>query len=126
MAVEINIHKAFSMPRTLLGALGKRKKRENTLGVFSFWWKKESWLFAISFGEKTQAPACKSNISPVGASLFLPSPPFKVTFSIGKWIPNRFLKLYLLPSYSEVFSDSKEKLALLWDSEREEPSLSNK
>ena len=27
--------------------------------------------------------------------------------------------LYLLPSYFEVFLDAKEKLALLWDSERE-------
>lgn len=35
------------------------------------------------------------------------------------------LKLYLLPNYPEAFADLGEKLALLWDFEREEPSLSN-
>lgn len=57
---------------------------------------------------------------------FISSPPLKVILNIGKWIPNRLEKLHLLPSYSEVFLDCKEKLALLWDFEREEPSLSNK
>lgn len=62
-----------------------------------------------------------------GVSIFVFScPPFKVIFIIGKWILNRLQKLYLLPSYFEVFLDSEEKLALLWDFEREEPSLSNK
>lgn len=58
--------------------------------------------------------------------LFVSSPILEVFFGVGKWIPIRLHKLYLLPSCSEMLLDSQEKLALLWDFEGEEPSLSNK
>jgi hypothetical protein len=59
-------------------------------------------------------------------SIFASSLPLKVFFDVGKQIPIRLHKLYLLPSYSEMLLDSKEKLASLWDFEGEKHSLSDK
>lgn len=97
-------------------------KGGSTLGVSKFWWNNSLPWFVICFGEKTQMSVFKIKHF---SGLFHYQPPFQVMVNIGKWISSMLLKLYLLPNYPEAFADSEEKLALLWDFEREEPSLSS-
>lgn len=106
MAIEISIDKPFSVPSPFLGTLGEAKKGEITVDIFSFWQKNSLDWFVTCLGEeKSYLSAFKiKHFSGVSIFVFF-IPLFKVIFSIGKQIPNRLQKLYLLPSYSEVFLD---------------------
>ena len=106
MALEISIDKPFLVPSPFPGTLGEAKKGESTVGIFSFWQKNSlNWFVTCLEEEKSYLSAFKiKHFSGVSIFVFF-IPLFKVIFGIGKQIPNRLQKLYLLPSYSEVFLD---------------------